>query len=76
MLASFEQALKVLKTFKTSPHTEGTCLRQRSRVNFCLADSLRVRQVLGTLVDNRELKQATFLTTRTPTGSESSRYSQ
>ena len=32
------------KSLKILPHTGGFCLRQRSRVNFCSADSSRVRQ--------------------------------
>ncbi len=32
------------KSLKILPHTGGFCLRQWSRVNFCSADSSRVRQ--------------------------------
>ncbi len=34
------------KSLKILPHTGGFCLRQCSRVNFCSADSSRVRQAI------------------------------
>jgi hypothetical protein len=33
-----------LKSLKTPPHTEGTCLRQQSRVTLSSADSSSVRR--------------------------------
>ena len=46
---------RVKKYFKTSPHTGGTSLRQCSRVNFCSAESSRVRQALATIIVNSSL---------------------
>ena len=49
------------KSLKILPHTEGFCLRQCSRVNFCSADSSRYRIRIVTTSSSVSLRSSLLL---------------